>query len=351
MKCFITVRDEVWCSVTGLSPAHTNVLWDEFGVFVDGYFFMPQYKLGRWDGKIRFFEKTGKTYMRLLDKILPFLDKWGYDIELVDNRKVIVSPKLECTVTKVDSQGIGIEAMNSKVFGDIILPNGHAADLRPYQVQCLQNAVEAGSGFIIAGTGAGKTLITAAISYVYGEQNYKVITIVPSGDLVSQTYELYEQLGLDVGVYSGESKDIDHLHVIATWQALQYNPTIMQDFHCVIWDECFAENSLVLMGDHTWKKISDVKIGDAVISMSDDGIFEVKSVTALHQNLPKSSGKMLSLTMDNGAIIEVTEDHEFFTARGKVKAKDLTDLDEICEFSINKMKIHGDKTDEEERNK
>jgi hypothetical protein len=81
------------------------------------------------------------------------------------------------------------------------------------------------------------TSITAALSYFYGRTGYKIITIVPSGDLVTQTKEWYEALQLDVGEYSGDNKDIDHTHVVATWQAIQYNPSIMQDFQVLIWDE------------------------------------------------------------------------------------------------------------------
>ena len=237
MKCFITVRDEVWCYITGLAPNHIDSIWDEFGIHVDGYFFMPNYKLGRWDGKIRFFEKTGKTYVRLLDKILPFLEKWNYDIELVDHRKPVVQPTVGGTLTKIDGEGIAVEATGLDLLGDIDLHPGKKFLLRPYQLQCVKTAVEAGSGFIIAGTGAGKTSITGALSYVYGAQGHKIITIVPSSDLVEQTASWYRLLQLDVGVYSGTDKDIDHTHVVATWQALQYNPEVMKEFTVLIWDE------------------------------------------------------------------------------------------------------------------
>lgn len=236
-KCFITVKDEVWCTISGLSPTHTEVLWNELGVHVDGYFFMPTYKLGRWDGKIRFFEKTGKTYVRLLDRILPYLEKWGYDIELVDKREYWESPTVTGEITEIDSKGIAISGKNLDIMGDVEVRPGKRFQLRPYQLQCVKACVEAGSGFIVAGTGAGKTSITAAISYFYGLEGYKIITIVPSGDLVTQTKEWYETLQLDVGEYSGDNKDIDHTHVVATWQAIQYNPSIMQEFQVLIWDE------------------------------------------------------------------------------------------------------------------
>jgi len=230
MKCYLSVRDEVWCNFTGLTPTHIEVLWKEFGIHVDGYFFMPAYKLGRWDGKVHFFEKTGKTYVRLLDKILPFIEKWGYDIELIDNRKITVPP---------------IARAFPAMFGNVEF-GGKPFELRPYQVDSINSALENGSGFIIAGTGAGKTSITAGISHIYAQAGYKVMTIVPSADLVAQTAEWYRLLcGDDVGIYSGEDKDVNHSHVVATWQALQYNPSILQDFNVLIWDEAHGIKAAV----------------------------------------------------------------------------------------------------------
>jgi superfamily II DNA or RNA helicase len=244
-KCHLNVKDEVWCYFTGLSPEHVETLWKELGVFVDGYFFMPAYRLGRWDGKIRFFEKTGKTYVRLLDRILPFIENWGYEIEFVDNRVAYSAPILECALSELDQFGIAKACTGADVLGDVEFKPGKRFLLRPYQLQCVKLAIEAGSGFIIAGTGAGKTSITAAISHIYGEAGFRVITIVPSGDLVDQTADWYRSLGMDVGVYSGAEKDIDHKHVVATWQSLQYNPTILQHFQALIWDEAHGIKAAV----------------------------------------------------------------------------------------------------------
>ena len=220
-KCYLRVVDEVWCFISGLDPEHNQKLFDDFGIFVDGYFFMPAYKLGRFDGKIRFYQKTGKTYIRLLDKLIPYLDKWGYDIELKDERNYQKPPEI------LSHEG---------QFGHIEL-GGKPFTIRPYQVECVNACVQHGNGFIIAGTGAGKTTITAALSDIYGQSGYKVITIVPSSDLVDQTADWYALLGMDVGIYSGESKDTNHTHVVATWQALQYNPEILKEFQVLIWDE------------------------------------------------------------------------------------------------------------------
>ena len=242
--CRITIQDEVWCYITGLMPEEVDTLYNKFAPHVEGYFFQPKYKLGVWDGRIRYFQKTGKTYSRLLENILPYLEGWNYDIQLTDNRKAWDIPPAPGAITKVDASGIAIECIGEKLLGDIEV-YGKPFSLRPYQLQCVQLAVEAGSGFIIAGTGAGKTSITAALSHIYSNWGYKVMTIVTSSDLVDQTAEWYEALGLDTGRYDGGTKDLDHLNVVSTWQALQYNPSILRDFQCVIWDEAHGIKATV----------------------------------------------------------------------------------------------------------
>lgn len=215
-KCYITVRDEVYCTLSNLQPSDIEFLWNKFGIHVDGYFFMPQYKLGRWDGKIRFFEKTGKTYIRLLDDIFPYLDKWGYEIELKDERVPIkVFP----------------EQITEDLFKD------YDIELRPYQVDAVNACITESSGFIVAGTGGGKSLMCAALCEAYGKVGYKTITIVPSSDLVTQTANWYKRCGMDAGEYSGSLKELDKQHVVGTWQSIQNNPHLMKQFQVFIWDE------------------------------------------------------------------------------------------------------------------
>lgn len=63
------------------------------------------------------------------------------------------------------------------------------------------------------------TIMTAALSYCV-EQHGRSIVIVPNKSLVVQTLADYENLGLDVGVYFGDRKDVGKQHTICTWQSL-----------------------------------------------------------------------------------------------------------------------------------
>jgi len=55
--------------------------------------------------------------------------------------------------------------------------------------------------------------------------------------LTDQTKDAYAAFGLDVGEFSSESKDLDHQHVVSTWQTLQNNPQVITEFQMVIVDE------------------------------------------------------------------------------------------------------------------
>ena len=137
LTCTIHVDDEVNCRIGGLRPEHLDILNDKFAILVDGAWHMPAVQLRRWDGKIRFFEKTGKTFTKLLDEIVPYLCTWGYDVNLEDHR--VPAPVIS---DRIDEDFFGL---------------GHFK-LRPYQVDVVNALLAEGSGFAICATGAGKCL-------------------------------------------------------------------------------------------------------------------------------------------------------------------------------------------------
>lgn len=234
----IFITDEVNCTISGLEPQHVKHFYDKFGLFVEGHRFIPSVKLGRWDGRKRFFQPTGKTYVRLLDYIVPDLVDFGYTPSIVDKRTAAVFPSKRATTTQ---------------FGHILGYRGKPLEIRQYQVDAVNMLVDWGDGFLIAATGAGKTIITASLADVYNSAGYPVVIIVPSGDLVTQTHKALVMCGIDVGRYDGDVKDVDHPTVVATWQALQNNPHMMKLFKCVVVDEAHGAKADViqtLINDH-----------------------------------------------------------------------------------------------------
>jgi len=232
-KAIIKIVDETNCVVLGVNPSDTDTLTKKFRHRPPGYFFNPKYKLRIWDGYIRFYQQTGKTLVYLLPKILPELKKMGYEIRLIDRRTGIPITPPSITENYFPS--------------DVVDPDSEEPYiLRYYQLDALRAVLEDGSGLIIAGTGAGKTIMCAVLCDVHAKCGLKTLTIVPNADLIDQTKEQYEICRLDVGEYSGNIKDIDHEHVVSTWQALQNNPGIMRHFQMVLVDECHGASSVVL---------------------------------------------------------------------------------------------------------
>lgn len=228
--CYITIEDEVNCLVSGLHPTDDAKLYNQYGLFAPNHFFNPRFKLGIWDGKLRFYQKTGQTLVYLLDEIIPKLVKMGYAPEIKDLRK---------------GPYVNARNINKDVFAHV-LKGDKPMELRYYQVDAVNALLAEGKGMIEASTSAGKTWINAALVNAYGLQGLKTITIVPSTSLVIQTIKDFRDAGMDVGEYTGKTKDIEHTHVISTWQALKNHPEIMQRFHVVVVDEVHQAKSKIL---------------------------------------------------------------------------------------------------------
>ena len=209
-QCKIIVKDEVNVKIEGLELSERKALMKMFEYEIPGARYLPAVRLGRWNGKISYFSLAGSTYINLLPEILPYLDNAGYDIELDDLRDYTTT----FTFDKV-SEG---------TFKHKNWPKGHPkegtpVELRDYQIEIVNNFLENPQSLQEIATGAGKTLMTAALSYSI-EKYGRSIVIVPNKSLVTQTEADYINLGLDVGVYFGDRKEYGRQHTICTWQSL-----------------------------------------------------------------------------------------------------------------------------------
>jgi len=206
----ITIRDEVNIKIEGLELDARRSLVNAFKYDVPYARYLPAVRLGRWDGKVSYFQLGGSTYVNLLPEIIPILEKFNYDIDLDDQRDYQTT--FEFVQVTEDS------------YKHIAWPTGHPAAgesmrLRDYQVEIINNFLANPQCLQEVATGAGKTIMTAALSdavTAYGRS----IVIVPNKSLVTQTEKDYINMGLDVGVYFGDRKEWGRQHTICTWQSL-----------------------------------------------------------------------------------------------------------------------------------
>jgi len=248
-SCKIIIKDEVNCKIEGLELGERKSLMKMFEYEVPGARYLPAVKLGRWNGKVSYFSLGGSTFINLLDKIIPYVDGAGYEIELNDLREV--------------NHSFDFSQVSEDTFSHKVWPKGHTMAgqpilLRDYQIEIVNNFLSNPQCMQEVATGAGKTIMTAALSHTI--ENYgRSIVIVPNKSLVVQTEADYINLGLDVGVYFGDRKELGHTHTICTWQSLNYLvknkddidnaeklQTFMEDLICIIIDEVHQAKADVL---------------------------------------------------------------------------------------------------------
>src|SRR6056300_669081 len=206
----LIVKDEVNLKIEGLELDTRRKLVNKFKYDVPYARYLPAVRLGRWDGKVSYFQMGGSTYVNLLPDILPVLEAERYDIELEDLREYRTS--------------FDFEPVTEDSYADILWPKNHPAEgnpvmLRDYQVEIINGFLENPQCLQEIATGAGKTIMTAALSERV-EQYGRSIIIVPNKSLVTQTEKDYRNMQLDVGVFYGDRKEFGCKHTICTWQSL-----------------------------------------------------------------------------------------------------------------------------------
>ena len=210
--CKLIIEDEVNIKLEGLEVDIRRKLSNALKFEVPYAKYMPQYKLGRWDGKVAFFGLGGSGYVNHLGTIQEVLLKYNVEIvDIIDKRNPIDLKFMPVTDRYWADQGIH-------------WPKGHPAEgeeiiLRDYQVEAINNFLNNPQSLQQIATGAGKTITTATLSHLT-EPYGRSLVIVPNKSLVEQTEEDYINCSLDVGVYFGDRKQLGKTHTICTWQSL-----------------------------------------------------------------------------------------------------------------------------------
>ena len=212
MTVKLVIRDEVNIKLEGLSLEARNKLSNTFKYEDPTARYRPAYKLGRWDGKVSMFGLGGNGYLSQLERVLSILTDMNIDVEeLEDLRTTKQISFTPVTETYWADQG--------KVWPKGHQQAGQPIMLRDYQVDAINRFFENTQSLQEIATGAGKTITTATLSHC-AEKYGRTITIVPNKSLVEQTEEDFINVGLDVGVYYGDRKNLNKTHTICTWQSL-----------------------------------------------------------------------------------------------------------------------------------
>jgi len=308
----IIIKDEVNCKIEGLELDCRKALMRKFEHEVPGARYLPAVRLGRWNGKVSYCSLAGSTYINLIPDIVPILEEYDYDIELVDLREYQTS--FSFTEVSQDS------------FSDKLWPKGHVEEgkpimLRDYQVEIVNNFLKNPQCIQEVATGAGKTIMTAALSKSV-EQYGRSIVIVPNKSLVVQTEADYINLGLDVGVYFGDRKEYNKRHTICTWQSLNNLLKNTKAGEAEINIKEFIEDVVCIMVDEV-----HMAKADALKQLLTGPFSHIPIRWGLTGTIPKASYEQVSLLVSLGPVI------------GKLSAAELQEKGVLAQCHVNIVQL------------
>lgn len=245
-NCKLIIKDEVNIKLEGLSIEARRKLANKFKFEVPWARYQPSYRLGRWDGTVAFFGVGGTGYINQLNEILPILESMDYDLEVEDLRQ---------------HESIKFDEIFEDFWGERTWPKGHRFEGQPIRLR--DDQVEVVNNFLVnpqalqeVATGAGKTIMTATLSKIC-EKYGRTMVIVPNKSLVEQTEEDYINVGLDVGVYYGDRKELNKKHTICTWQSLNILEKKSHDFDTLSLAE-FTEGVAAIIIDEVHQAKAEV---------------------------------------------------------------------------------------------
>lgn len=307
-NCKLTIRDEVNIKLEGLAVETRRKIVNKLKFDLPYARHMPAYKLGRWDGTKTYFSIGGTGYLAHLDVILPIIENDGYDIEVEDLR-----PHQDITFTPVTEN---YWADQGKTW-----PNGHVNEgepivLRDYQYEVINKFLENPQSLQEVATGAGKTITTATLSALC-EPYGRTMVVVPNKSLVVQTEEDYRNLGLDVGVYFGDRKELNRTHTICTWQSLNVLDKKSYDSDTLTLAEfCEGVNAVIIDEVHQAK-------ADVLTKLLTQNFRNCPIRWGLTGTVPKEQWEFQGILASIGPVIN------------RVSAYDLQQKDVLAQLNIN----------------
>lgn len=203
---------------------------------VPGYKFMPAYKNGTWDGKIRLFHAmSGQLYTGLVDHVKDFCSVRGYDI--------MVDPALEPDEIPEDI-GYGLAKHYKTKY-----------EPRYYQADTVHISLSHKRAILLSATSSGKSFSIYLIVRYLQEIGKRILIVVPTTSLVRQMHSDFVdynngELPFSVSMIEGTKvKDNTADLVIATWQGIhRLSKDWFDEFDAVIGDECHSFKAKSLIG-------------------------------------------------------------------------------------------------------
>lgn len=270
-------------------------IWDELSFFVPGYKFMPQYKAGIWDGKIRLLNmRNGLVYKNLLPIVSRWAEGAGYEMELIDKPRFRPTVKWNPEWLDKWAEYGSMEPMN-------------------HQRQYIEAAMMMNQALLLSPTSSGKSyIIYMCVRYLMEQTDGNILITVPSTSLVEQLYSDFEDYAVNWNVednvqklYGGQDKVMRKRIVISTWQSIYKN-------------------------DAAWFKPYTSYFCDEAHGA------DAKSISGIIDKLPENCAVRLGLTgtLDGTMIHELEMKGRFGPVIKKITTRELMDLGLVTSLRI-----------------
>ena len=312
--CKLIIEDEVNIKIEGLEVDVRRKLANALKFEVPYAKYMPQYKLGRWDGKVAFFGLGGSGYVNHLGIVSEVLAKQNVQIVDIEDRRHPIDLKFT--------------HVTERYWADqnVCWPEGHPAEgeeiiLRDYQVESINNFLDNPQALQQIATGAGKTITTATLSHLT-EPYGRSLVIVPNKSLVEQTEEDYINCGLDVGVYFGDRKMLGKTHTICTWQSLNILDKKHKDGSAVLSLAEFLEDVSTIIVDEVHQAKAEV-----LKNLLTRNLRNAPIRWGLTGTVPKEKFEFESIHASLGPVI------------GQISAKELQDKGVLAQCHVNIVQL------------
>jgi superfamily II DNA or RNA helicase len=185
-----------------------------FTFFAANYKFMPSYKSGQFDGRIRLYNmRTKQLYKGLVPVLKKFGESRGYEVLVDKNTEIETTP-----TTKEEVQEF-IKTLN--------LAEYHTP--RDYQIGAIQHALSNPRCILESATSSGKSLMIYCMIRHNLLKKHRTLLIVPNINLVKQMYSDFGEYGETDNwkvedhvqmLYDKQSREFSCPVIISTWQTL-----------------------------------------------------------------------------------------------------------------------------------
>jgi len=285
-------------------PSIRMGMMEHFSRFAKNYYFSPEFKAKRWNGKIHFFRyNTGLVYAGLIKEVLDYCHNDGLSVK--------VDPDVK-EMFQFPAEGLEdyLKNLNLHAYGSSI-------EFRDYQTDSIVKSIRSKRRIIQSPTSSGKSSIIYGIArYLQDkvfEEHDRILIVVPNLSLVTQLRSDFVDYSVlngwdvasNVGIFTGEVKENDKQILISTWQSIQkFDSDWFEGFRCLMFDEVHQANqetskSLVNIGKQCNAEFriglsGSIDDSDETLELTLTGLFGFKTVATTTKQL-----------MDDGVVADL----------------------------------------------